>query len=138
MLDSVSKLRVLVVDDEFVIASTWSQILRMSGFETDLATSGEEAIRNARQRRPDVLLSDVLMPGISGIETAAEILKFHPDCRVILISGHAETARSLAQDYPGKPDFEILRKPIHPLVVLDRIREAIRFDRKPDTIPASV
>ena len=138
MLDSVSKLRVLVVDDEFIIASTWAQILRMSGFETDLATSGEAAIRNARQRRPDVLLSDVLMPGISGIETATEILKFHPDCRVILISGHAETARSLAQDYPGKPDFEILRKPIHPLVVLERIREAIRFDRMPDASPASV
>jgi CheY-like chemotaxis protein len=138
MLDSVSKLRVLVVDDEFIIASTWAQILRMSGFETDLATSGEEAIRNARQRRPDVLLSDVLMPGISGIETATEILKFHPDCRVILISGHAETARSLAQDYPGKPDFEILRKPIHPLVVLERIRGAIRFDRTPDASPASV
>jgi len=138
MLDSVSKLRVLVVDDEFIIASTWAQILRMSGFETDLATSGEAAMRNARQRRPDVLLSDVLMPGISGIETATEILKFHPDCRVILISGHAETARSLAQDYPGKPDFEILRKPIHPLVVLERIRGAIRFDRTPDASPASV
>jgi DNA-binding NtrC family response regulator len=138
MLDSVSKLRVLVVDDEFIIASTWAQILRMSGFETDLATSGEAAIRNARQRRPDVLLSDVLMPGISGIETATEILKFHPDCRVILISGHAETARSLAQDYPGKPDFEILRKPIHPLVVLERIRESIPFDRMPDASPASV
>src|SRR3954451_17915858 len=122
MQDSVSKLRVLVVDDEFIIASTWSQILRMSGFETEMATSGHEAIRIARQRRPDVLLSDVLLPGINGIETAAEILKFHPGCRVILISGHAETARSLADDYPGKPDFEILRKPIHPLILLDRIR----------------
>ena len=126
MLDSVSRLRVLVVDDEFIIASTWAQILRMSGFETDWATSGEEAIWRARRKRPDVLLSDVLMRGISGIETAEEILKIHPECRVVLISGHAETVRSIAEDYPGKPDFEILSKPIHPLVLLERIRESIQ------------
>ena len=124
MLDSVSRLRVLVVDDEFIIASTWAQILRMSGFETDWATSGEEAIWRARQKRPDVLLSDVLMRGISGIETAEEILKIHPECRVVLISGHAEAVRSIAEDYPGKPEFEILSKPIHPLVLLERIRES--------------
>jgi len=123
MQDSALKLRVLVVDDEFVIASTWSQILSMSGFETEMATSGEEAIGKATQWRPDVLLSDVMMRGISGIETASAILKFHPECRVILISGHPETARSMAEDYPGKPDFEILRKPIHPLILLDQIRE---------------
>ena len=126
MLDSVSRLRVLVVDDEFIIASTWAQILRMSGFETDWATSGEEAIWRARQKRPDVLLSDVLMRGISGIETAEEILKIHPECRVVLISGHAEAVRSIAEDYPGKPEFEILSKPIHPLVLLERIRESIQ------------
>ena len=125
MSDSVSKLRVLVVDDEFILASTWAQILRMSGFETDWATSGEEAIRKASDKRPDMLLSDVMMRGISGIETAAEIVKLHPQCRVILISGHAEKARSLAEDYPGKPQFAIFGKPIHPLVLLDRIRESM-------------
>jgi CheY-like chemotaxis protein len=126
MQNSALKLRVLVVDDEFVIASTWSQILRMSGFETEMATSGEEAIGKATRWRPDVLLSDVMMRGISGIETASAILKFHPECRVILISGQAETARSMAEDYPGKPDFEILRKPIHPLILLDQIRETMQ------------
>jgi CheY-like chemotaxis protein len=126
MLDSMSKLRVLVVDDEFTIASTWAQILRMSGFETDWATSGEDAIRRAKQQRPDVLLSDVLMGGINGIETAAKIQKLYPNCRVILISGHAETARLLAEDYPGKPEFEILRKPVHPLILLERIRESMQ------------
>lgn len=126
MLDSVAKLRVLAVDDEFIIASTWAQILRMSGFEAAWATSGEEAISRARLWRPDVLLSDVLMRGISGIETAAEILKLHPECRVVLVSGHAETARSLDDDYPGKPGFEILRKPIHPLILLERIRESVQ------------
>ena len=126
MLDSVSKLRVLAVDDEFIIASTWAQILRMSGFEADWATSGEEAIRRARRKRPDVLLSDVLMQGMNGIETAEQILKLYPECRVVLISGHAGTARSLTEDYPGKPEFEILRKPIHPLVLLEKIRESVQ------------
>ena len=126
MLDSVSKLRVLAVDDEFIIASTWAQILRMSGFEADWATSGEEAIRRARRKRPDVLLSDVLMQGMNGIETAEQILKLYPECRVVLISGHAGTARSLTEDYPGKPKFEILRKPIHPLVLLEKIRESVQ------------
>jgi DNA-binding NtrC family response regulator len=126
MSDLVPKLRVLAVDDEFVIASTWAQILRMSGFDADWATSGEEAIRRARQRCPDVLLTDVMMQGINGVETAAEILKFHPGCRVILISGHAETAHALSVSHPGHLRFEILRKPIHPLVLLERIRESIQ------------
>jgi DNA-binding NtrC family response regulator len=126
MSDLVSKLRVLAVDDEFVIASTWAQILRMSGFEADWATSGEEAIRRARQRCPDVLLTDVMMQGIDGIETATEILKLHPACRVILISGHAETAHALSLSHPGNLSFEILRKPIHPLILLERIRESMQ------------
>ena len=129
MIDVVSKLRVLVVDDEFVIASTWSQILRMSGYEADWVTSGEDAIRATKRRRPDVLLTDVQMRGMNGIETAAQVLKIHPECRVILVSGNAETARVLARRHPGKPDFDILSKPIHPLVLLERIRESMQCDR---------
>ncbi|MBS1802716.1 MAG: response regulator [Acidobacteria bacterium] len=136
MSNSVSKMRVLAVDDEFVIASTWAQILRMSGFDADWATSGEEAIMKARQMRPDILLSDVLMHGIDGFQTAAEILKIRPDCRVILISGHAETTHSILLDHPGQPSVEILRKPIHPLVLLEKIRDSMQFI-DPGTNPPS-
>lgn len=138
MSNSVSKMRVLAVDDEFVIASTWAQILRMSGFDADWATSGEEAITKARQMRPDILLSDVLMHGIDGFQTAAEILKFRPDCRVILISGHAETTHSILLDYPGQTKFQIFRKPIHPLVLLEKIRESIQSVNSQSDLPARV
>jgi CheY-like chemotaxis protein len=113
--------RVLVADDDRVIATTMSQILRLSGYETDMVCSGEEAVTVAEETRPDVFISDVLMGGITGIEAAIRILEIVPMCRVILISGHANTAPQLDDAHRKRPDFEILTKPVHPKVLLERI-----------------
>ena len=95
MSQALLEFRVLVADDDRVIAKTMSQILRLSGYETDTVCSGEEAVTVAAKTRPDVFISDVLMAGITGIEAAIRILKILPGCRVILISGHANTANQL-------------------------------------------
>jgi CheY-like chemotaxis protein len=113
--------RILVADDDRVIAKTMSQILRLSGYDVDVVCSGEEAVTVAANTRPDVFISDVLMGGITGIEAAARILKIVPSCRVILISGHANTAHQLDDVRRKRHDFEILTKPVHPKVLLERI-----------------
>ncbi len=116
-----SKFRILVADDDSVIANTLSQILRLSGYETETVSSGEEAISTAAKRKPDILITDVVMGGISGVEAAIRILEFIPACLVILISGQANTTDHLARACRHGHQLEILPKPVHPKVLLQRI-----------------
>ncbi len=120
MLEVSPKFRVLVADDDCVVASTLSQILRLSGYEAETVSSGEEAVASAAKRRPDVLISDVVMGGITGIEAANRILEIVPACLVILVSGQANTTDHLARACMGH-QLEILPKPVHPKVLLERI-----------------
>lgn len=122
----VKKLRVLVADDDCVIANTFAQIMKLSGHDAETVNSGEDAIEAARRHKPDVLISDVVMGGITGIEAAVRILEMHPECVVILISGQANTADLLDRDGGREHQFEILTKPIHPEAILDRIAASTR------------
>lgn len=128
MLQTLGRLRVLVADDDRVIASTLAQILRLSGYETETASSGEEAVAAAARCGPDVLISDVVMGGITGIEAAARILEIVPACLVILISGQANTANHLTGARPSEHEFEILPKPLDPRILLEHIA-ALAKDR---------
>lgn len=107
-------LRVLIVDDEPTIANTLAQILNVSGFEARAVHTGEAAVETAAEFKPDVLLTDVIMRGLSGIEVAMEVSEQLPDCRIILLSGQAATANLLEPAKKKGRDFEILMKPIHP------------------------
>lgn len=129
MLEARSGIRVLVADDDPVIASTMSQILRLSGYETQTVNSGEAAVAAARVCSPDVLVSDVVMPGITGIEAAAQITQMNPDCVVILISGQANTVDLLERHQDCSAALEILLKPIHPRALLERIAASIAMRR---------
>lgn len=110
-------LRVLIADDEQLIADTLTLILARSGFRVSAVYSGEEAVAKAADFRPDVLISDVVMGAMDGIEAALAIQRFCPDCRVILVSGHAA---NVIQAQGQR--FEILPKPVHPSVLLERLR----------------
>ena len=83
--------RVLVVDDEHLIADTLSMILEMRGFEVKTAYSGEQAVESAKVFGPDVLVTDVVMSGMNGIETGRCIQRMLASCKVILFSGHVAT-----------------------------------------------
>ena len=121
MANSVEKLRVLVADDDYLIASTLSQILRLSGYDAEAVGSGEEAIAVAAKRNPDVLISDVVMGGITGIETAIRVQELVPSCLVILISGQASTFSHIGGVRDMEHEFEIIPKPVHPKVLLEQI-----------------
>src|SRR5436305_36467 len=113
--------RVLVVDDERIISDSLSLILSKSGFACKAAYSGEEAIDVARTFLPDLMISDIVMSGITGTEAATSVLEFLPDCRVILFSGQATILDLLEQRYRDGHEFEILAKPVHPQVLLECI-----------------
>ena len=114
-------MRVLIVDDERIIADTLSMILAKKGFDTRAVYSGEEALEAATRLVPDVLVSDVVMRGMSGIDAAIQICATIPNCRVILLSGQGGTADLLRHAKSHGHKFEILTKPIHPQVLIDRL-----------------
>lgn len=110
--------RVLVVDDERLIANTLTQILNQSGYSATAAYSGESAVAVASELQPDILISDVIMFGMTGIDVAMAISRSVPECRVVLLSGQAATADLLHRASEQGCQFEILAKPVHPRVLL--------------------
>lgn len=114
--------KVLVADDERVIADTLAIILAQSGFEAAAVYDGKEAVEKAKKWKPNLLLSDVVMPKLNGIEAAIEVRKIVPECKVLLFSGQAGTADMLREVHAAGHDFEILPKPVHPHELLDRLR----------------
>jgi DNA-binding NtrC family response regulator len=115
---SNSAARVFVVDDEHVIASTLAAILRLNGYCATSFTSAMEALAAAQSRAPDLLISDVVMPGISGIDLAIQIKAECPECKILLFSGQASTQDLLEGARRQGHDFELLQKPVHPSVIL--------------------
>jgi CheY-like chemotaxis protein len=115
--------RILVVDDEKVIADTIVQILNRNGFIAEAAYGGQEAIDKAHRRCPELVLSDVLMPQIDGVEACIAIRKNCPDARIILFSGQSATVEILARARERGHTFELLPKPIHPTQLIKHLRE---------------
>lgn len=117
---------VLIVDDEPVIADTLSTILSRSGYTVLTAYDGLSALELAKVVPPELLITDVVMPGMTGIDLAISLTKFLPDCKVLLFSGHAATRHLLAKASATGNNFEIVTKPIHPSDMLKRITECLR------------
>ncbi len=116
--------RILVVDDEPLIADTIVEILNRSGFIADAAYGGKEAIEAARRIHPELILSDVLMPHIDGVEAAIAIQKFLPGVRIVLFSGQAATVEILARARSRGYHFELLAKPLHPTQLIKHLQKA--------------
>jgi len=108
----VSSARVFIVDDEHVIASTLAVILKMHGYSATFFTSPAEALAAARSRAPDLLISDVAMPGISGIDLAIQMRAQYPKCKILLFSGQAATFDLLEDARAQGHDFDLLLKPV--------------------------
>jgi CheY-like chemotaxis protein len=115
--------RVLILDDEQVIANTLAMILNRNGFEAQAVFSAEDAIQVAQQIVPDVLISDVVMDGMTGIEAAIRISELVPHCKIILFSGQASTADLLQRAEAKGHCFELLVKPVHPRALLERLNQ---------------
>lgn len=117
--------RVLIADDERIIADSLAMILSRSGFDARAVYSGEMLIEMARNFRPDMLVTDVIMPGITGIEAAIMIHKILPACKILLFSGQAATADLLELARARNHEFELLVKPIHPTDLISRLRSSV-------------
>ena len=115
--------KVFVVDDERVIAFTLATILTQSGFIAIAFTNPLEALQAAETDCPDLLISDVVMPELSGIDLAIQTRVLCSACKVLLFSGMAATSDLLEVARKNGHNFELLSKPVHPADLLDAIRK---------------
>jgi CheY-like chemotaxis protein len=120
-MDVIRKRRALVVDDEQVIADTLAKILDLNGYEASAVYTGTAAVESARSLQPDLIISDVIMPDMDGIQAAISIRSFLPDCKILLFSGQAATADLLENARTQGHEFEILGKPVHPSDLLAKL-----------------
>ena len=124
---------VMVVDDEKVIADTLVAILARSGYAAVAAYDGESAIAQARTARPQMVITDVCMPGMGGIELAVTIRDSYPECKILLFSGQMSTVDLLIASRNAGYDFAAISKPIHPTELLARVSAFL--DRPTDEWP---
>jgi DNA-binding NtrC family response regulator len=104
-----AKPKILIVDDEERFRNTMCKLLTVEGFEASTAGSGTQALEELRQRAYDVVILDVRMPEMTGVQVLAEIRKIDPEIEVIIMTGYAsvDTAKEImrigAYDYLLKP-----------------------------------
>jgi DNA-binding NtrC family response regulator len=127
-------IRVFVVDDERTIADTLAVILSHHGYQTRAFYDAGSALTACAVERPDLIISDVVMPQFNGIDLAIQIKEHYPACKVLLFSGHAGTVDFLEQARKLGHDFEILSKPIHPKDLLAKLE--MEMTAPPGALPS--
>ena len=118
---------ILIVDDEELLADTMTEILNISGFCAFTAYEGIEALKLAQEIQPDYLLTDVVMPGMNGVELAIAVRKLRPETNILLFSGQAGTIDLLEDARQAGHSFDVLEKPMHPVRLIEHLR---RMGRK--------
>ena len=119
---SKKEIKVLLVDDEVEFVDTLGQRLKMRGLAVDIVYDGEQALSFVRKTEPDVMVLDLKMPGLHGIEVLKEVKKLKPHVQVIILTGHGtdkddEAARQLG-------GFDFMRKPADIDLLVAKIKEA--------------
>jgi CheY-like chemotaxis protein len=120
---AVTKPMILVVDDQQLVADTTAEILNKHGFRAICAYDGGTAVQMAAKLRPDYLLTDVLMPSMTGVELAIAIRRMLPSTKILLFSGQAGISDILRQGAEEGYVFPLVPKPIHPEKLIAQLRE---------------
>jgi DNA-binding NtrC family response regulator len=118
------KANVLVVDDEEQFLKVFSQRLEGHGMAVDTATSGEEALKKVKGKDFDAIILDLVMPGMTGIETLKRIRSENPDLQFIILTGHGSIEKAVEAIKEGAFDF--LEKPADVNKIIEKISEAKR------------
>ena len=118
---------VLIVDDEPSILQTLSGLLSDEGFDVATAANGYEALKVIDADSPDLVLLDIWMPGLDGIETLKEIKKDNPHIQVIIITGHGTIETAVRATKLGA--FDLIEKPLSIDKIIVAINNALNFRR---------
>ena len=120
----MAEYRVLLVDDEEEFVSALSERLELRGIEVESALNGEDALAIMVEKTFEVVILDVMMPGMGGLEVLKQIKSTHPNTQVILLTGHGATKEGIEGMRLGA--FDYLIKPVDIEEMLERMKEAAR------------
>jgi DNA-binding NtrC family response regulator len=112
----MSKVKVLLVDDEVDFASTLGERLQIRGYEATAVYCADDAFESVKNDPPDVVLLDLRMPGLDGIEVLKKIKQISPSSEVILLTGHGSEQCASEWAALGAADYAIKPAEIHSLV----------------------
>ena len=115
---------VLLVDDEEEFVSALSERLMLRGIEVDSALNGEDALARLVEKDFEVVILDVMMPGLGGLEVLRQIKSTHPNTQVILLTGHGSTREGIEGMRLGA--FDYLIKPVDIEEMLAKMKEAAK------------
>ena len=119
---SKSRPRIVIVDDEMDIAKLLAVILQMNLFDAIPYSDPLAALEAARAAPPDYLISDIVMPGMTGIELALAIRREIPTCKILLFSGQIGAPELIRNAREAGHHFELVQKPIQPAIMVAAIR----------------
>jgi len=123
--------RILVVDDDPLVATTIQRVLRPEGYEVDIALGGAAALDQARDRRPDLVVLDVMMPGMDGLEVCRQ-LRADRELPILFLTARTTTADRVRGLDSGADDY--LVKPFAYAELLARVRALLRRAAPPATV----
>lgn len=120
----MEKIKILLVDDEKEFVETLSERIRMREHNSDVALNGEQALKKMDNDIPDVVVLDLKMPGMDGMEVLRRIRKAYPKVQVIMLTGHGserdeEEARKLGV-------FDYLQKPVEIETLMKKVKKAYK------------
>lgn len=118
--------RILIVDDEERFRKTMCKLLQIEGIDATTAGSGPEAIEMLQEEKFDIIICDVRMPEMTGVQALSEFKKLDPDIEVIIMTGYASV--DTAKDIMKLGAYDYLLKPYEKNELMERIEAA--FDRK--------
>jgi DNA-binding NtrC family response regulator len=116
---------IVVVDDEKIIAESAAMILRWKGFNVESYTNPFEALQSIRAKAPDLLLCDIAMPLLSGIELATRVHRECPSCKIVLVTGESDVEQTWETIKARGHDFDLVLKPLHPVELVLRMQMAL-------------
>ena len=120
----MAEYRVLLVDDEEEFVSALSERLMLRGIEVESALNGEEALALMVEKEFEVVILDVMMPGLGGLEVLRQIKTTHQNTQVILLTGHGATREGIEGMRLGA--FDYLIKPVDIEEMLEKMKEAAK------------
>lgn len=120
----MSEYRVLLVDDEEELVSTLVERLAYRDFEAQYATTGQQALKMLREHTFDVVVVDLKLPGMSGVDLLGTIVKAYPHLPVLMVTGHGPGEPETVQKPAGAHD--LLLKPINITDLVAKMTEAIK------------
>ena len=120
----MEKIKILLVDDEKEFVETLSERIRMRDHESDVALDGEKALKQMDDDLPDVVVLDLKMPGIDGMEVLRRIRSAYPNVQVIMLTGHGSDKDEKEARKLGA--FEYLQKPVEIETLMKKIKKAYK------------